>query len=108
MIKTPTIPPGFTKSPPLDVPLGEVYVKREALDALLVSSVSLDDVLKWHGTGYGGDPDHEDDWDNYEAAAAGGPNISIHDLDEEEVAQLRVVTPPDRAVTIVSLHTEAD
>ena len=40
--------------------------------------------------------------------SVGGDNYSVHDLDEEEVAQLRVATPPDRAVTIISLHTEAE
>lgn len=114
MIKTeiPIVPQGLSKSPPLDVPLGQVYVTKDAMDLILESCVSLDDVLQWHATGYGGDLDHDDDWDNYEAAEAGGPNNSLHDLDIEdedgEPLQLRVETTADRKVTIVSVHTEAD
>ena len=110
--KMPIIPPGLTKSPPLHVPVGEVQITREAAFALLASSVSLDDVLKWHATGYGSDPDQEHDWDNYELAEVGGANVSIHYLhfeDEYRVpVQLRVETPANRRVTMISIHTRAE
>ena len=112
MSKTPTFPTGYTKSLPLDVPLGQVYVTKEAMELLVQSNVKLDDVLQWHATGYGGDGDHDANWDNYELAEIGGTNASLHDLDLEdedgEPLQLRVETPPKRRVTIVSIHTEAE
>lgn len=98
--------------PPLNIPLGQVYVTKEAMELLFQSSVGLDDVLEWHSTGYGGDCDHDCGWENYELAEIGGLNASLHDLDVEddlgEPMQLRVETPLDRAVTIVAIHTEAE
>jgi len=113
MIKTemPVVPHGLSKSPPLSVPLGEVHVTVDAAYALLQSSVSLNDVLTWHATGYGCDPDQEEDWDNYELAEVGGDNVSVHYLHFENEyrvpVQLRVHTPADRRVTTVSIHTGA-
>ena len=92
----------------LNVPLGQVYVTKEARAALDAAGIALDDVLREHGSGHGGDADYDLGWDNYYSAKAGGLNGSIHDLDEDEIAQLRVVTTPDREVTIVWLHTEAE
>ena len=110
--KMPIIPPGLTKSPPLDVPVGEVHITRDAVYALLASSVALNDVLEWHATGYGSDPDQEDDWDNYEAAEVGGANVSVHYLNFENEyrvpVQLRVETLPNRKATMISIHTGAD
>ena len=112
MSKTPTFPTGYTKSLPLDVPLGHVYVTKEAMELLFQSNINLDNVLKWHATGYGGDCDHDYGCDNYELAEIGGLNASLHDLDIEddlgEPMQLRVETPSSRRVTIVSIHTEAE
>ena len=92
----------------LNVPLGQVYVTKVAQAALDAAGIALDDVLLEHGSGRGGDADYDLGWDNYYNAAAGGLNASAHDLDEDEIAQVRVVTTPDREVTIVWLHTEAD
>jgi len=108
MSNTKTTTPDWSRSLPLNVPLGQVYATREALEAMAGASIALDDVLTEHVAGSGGDCDHDYGWENYDCAADGGPNYPVHDLDEEEVAQLRVVTPPDRTVTIVSLHTEAE
>ncbi len=112
MNKTTTSDSDSYKSFPLNLPLGQVYVTKEAMEALVASSVALDDVLKWHATGYGGDCDHDHGWDNYECAERGGANRSLHDLEAEdddgELLQLLVVTPRDRSVTIVSIHTEAE
>lgn len=91
----------------LTVPLGQVYVTAAARVALEATGIALGDVLLEHGSGRGGDADYDDGWDNYHGAKAGGLNASVHDLDEDEVAQIRVVTTPDREVTIVWLHTEA-
>jgi len=113
MIKTeiPVVPPGLSKSPPLGVPLGEVHITIEAAYALMASRVALNDVLRWHATGYGCDPDQEHDWDNYEFAEVGGANVSVHYLHFESEyrvpVQLRVETPANRTVTLVSIHTGA-
>lgn len=112
MNKTTTGDSDSHKSHPLNLPLGQVYITKEAMDALFASSISLDDVLQWHATGYGGDGDHDYNWDNYELAERGGPNLSLHDLEAEdddgEPLQLKVVTPRDRSITIVSIHTGAE
>lgn len=92
----------------LNVPLGQVYVTKEARAALDATGVAIDDVLLEHGSGRGGDADYDLSWDNYHAAADGDLNASVHDLDEDEGSQVRVVTTPDREVTIVWLHTEAE
>ena len=98
--------------PPLNLPLGQVYVTKEAMESLVASSVGLDNVLEWHATGYGGDCDPDHGSENYDCAERGGPNLSLQDLDvrddDGEPLQLRIETAPDRTVTIVSMHTEAE
>jgi len=93
-------------SPWLDLPVGQVLVTLEAIKALAVAGVSIDDVLAEHAKGYGGDFDFEESFENYATAADDGDNFSQHDL-AEDVA-IRVVTPWNRQATIVWLYTEAE
>lgn len=92
----------------LNIPLGQICVSKEAQAALDAAGITLDDVLREHASGHGGDADYDHCLDNYTGVKAGGPNCSAHDLDDDEAAQLAVVTTPDREVTIVWLHMEAD
>ena len=92
--------------PPLNLPVGQVYVLREAIKILAVAGVSLDDVLAIHAQGYGGDFDYEESFENYEVAANGGDNHSLHDI--AQGVTLHVHTPWHRQATIVCLYAEAE
>jgi len=100
-----TLAPSGTDS--LNIPLGQVYVTKEAIEAMAEAGVALDDILGEHVTGHGGDGDYDECWDDYHGAALGGDNCSIRDLDEDGDVQIRVETPAHRQATIVSLHTKA-
>lgn len=45
MSNTNTTTPDWPKSLPLNVPLGQVYVTKEALEAMAAVGIALDDVL---------------------------------------------------------------
>lgn len=92
--------------PPLDVPLGQVLVTRAAVEALALSGTSLDDVLAQHAQGYGGDFDYEERFENYDIAAAGGDNDSLHNV--AEGVTLLVHTPPHRQTTVVRWYREEE
>lgn len=90
----------------LNLPVGQVLVTLEAIKALAVAGVSIDDVLAEHAQGYGGDFDFDESFDNHQEAADGGDNYSQHDLSED--VAIRVITPWNRQATIVWLYTEAE
>ena len=99
-------PVRFHPYPPLDVPLGQVLVTKDAVEALALGGTSLDDVLAQHAEGYGGDFDYEERFENYDTAAAGGDNSSLYTV--AEGVTLLVHTPWHRQTTVVSLYTEAE
>ena len=92
--------------PPLNVPLGQVYVAKEAIEALVVAGTSLNEVLAIHAEGYGGDFDIEESFENRATVESGGDNHSLYTVADDMT--LHVHTPWHRQATVVSLHTEAD